>query len=182
MSDFPETVTKQLTRSLRCQVSRTATGALLALVAIVAAADRSSATTDPARIERVVSPDVTEPAPGTWSNSLKLGDTVYISGMTARDKNLKAVGGGEYEQARLIFQRIEALLRAAGGSMRDVVKLNLYVTRIAKRAEVWRARREFFDGAFPVATLVEVSALAEPGILVEIEAVAVLNRGGRPSQ
>ena len=132
-------------------------------------------------IQRISSPEVTEPAPGTWSNCLKVGDTVYVAGLTARDRNLQPAGGGEYEQARLIFERIAHLVTAAGGAMRDVVKLNIYVTRIANREQVWRARREFFDGAFPVATLVEVSALAQPEILVEIDAVAALGHGGRPA-
>lgn len=131
-------------------------------------------------IERITSTEVTEPAPGTWSNCLKVGDTVYVAGLTARDKNLKPAGGGEYEQAKLIFERIEHLVTAAGGTMQDVVKINIYLTRIQYREEVWRARREFFEGAFPVATLVEVSSLAQPEILVEIEAVAVLGHGGRP--
>lgn len=131
-------------------------------------------------IQRITSPEVTEPAPGTWSNCLKVGDTVYIAGLTARDRQLKVTGGGEYEQARLIFERISHLMVAAGGSMRDVVKISMFLTRIEHREEVWRARKEFFDGAFPVATLVEVSSLAQPEILVEIEAVAVLGHGGRP--
>jgi 2-iminobutanoate/2-iminopropanoate deaminase len=132
-------------------------------------------------IERITSTEVTEPAPGTWSNCLKVGDTVYVAGLTARDKNLKATGGDEYDQARLIFERIRHFVTAAGGSMSNVVKINIYLTRIEHRQAVWRARREFFEGAFPVATLVEVSSLAEPEILVEIEAVAVLGHGGRPS-
>ncbi|MFJ2992853.1 RidA family protein [Pandoraea sp. NPDC087047] len=131
-------------------------------------------------IQRITSAEVTEPAPGTWSNCLKTGDTVYVAGLTARDKQLKPTGGEEYEQARLIFDRIRHLVTAAGGTMRDVVKINIYMTRIEHREEVWRARREFFDGAFPVATLVEVSSLAQPEILVEIEAVAALGHGGRP--
>lgn len=133
-------------------------------------------------IQQIISPEVTEPAPGTWSNCLRVGDTVYIAGLTARDKQLAPAGGGEYAQARLIFERIQHLVTAAGGSMQDVVKINMYLTRIEHREEVWRARREFFQGAFPVATLVEVSSLAQPEILVEIEAVAVLNQGGRPAQ
>lgn len=132
-------------------------------------------------IQRITSPEVTEPAPGTWSNCLKVGDTVYVAGLTARDKNLRPTGGGEYEQAMLIFERIRHLVVAAGGTMADVVKINMYLTRIEHREEVWRARREFFEGAFPVATLVEVSSLAQPEILVEIEAVAVLGHGGRPA-
>lgn len=131
-------------------------------------------------IERITSPEVTEPVPGLWSNCLKVGDTVYVAGLTARDKRLQATGGGEYEQARLVFARIGHLVESAGGTLRDIVKLNIYVTRIAHREGVWRARRECFDGDFPVATLVEVSALAEPELLVEIDAVAVLGHGGRP--
>ena len=132
-------------------------------------------------IQRITSSEVTEPAAGTWSNCLKVGDTVYVAGLTARDRNLQPTGGDEYAQARLIFERIQHMVTAAGGSMHDVVKLNIYVTRIANREQVWRARREFFEGAFPVATLVEVSSLAHPEILVEIEAVAVLGHGGRPA-
>ena len=130
-------------------------------------------------IEQIVSPEVTEPAPGMWSNCLRVGDTVYVSGLTARDKNLAATGAGEYEQARLIFSRMAALVAAAGGSLADVVKLTIFVTNIANREQVWKARREHFEGAFPACSLVEVRALA-PGILVEIEAVAVLHQGGRP--
>ncbi|CAN7314564.1 RidA family protein [Variovorax paradoxus] len=133
------------------------------------------------KIQRITSPEVTEPAPGTWSNCLKVGDTVYVAGLTARDRNLKPAGGCEYDQAKLIFERIGHLVTAAGGTMQDVVKINIFLTRIEHREEVWRARREFFEGAFPVATLVEVSSLAQPEILVEIEAVAVLGHGGRPA-
>lgn len=131
-------------------------------------------------IEQIVSPDVAEPAAGMWSNCLKVGETVYVSGLTARDRNQQVTGGNEYEQARQIFGRMEALVTAAGGSLADVVKLTIYVTDIGKREQVWRARRERFSGAFPACTLVEVSKLA-PGIAVEIEAVAVLNQGGRPA-
>ena len=130
-------------------------------------------------IEQIQSPDVAEPAPQLWSNCFKVGDTVYVSGLTARDQNLNAAGGDEYAQAKVIFSRIASLMKAAGGSLRDVVKLNIYLTNIGNRELVWRARREAFDGAFPVSTLVEVSKLA-PGIAVEIEAVGVLNQGGRP--
>ena len=130
-------------------------------------------------IEQILSPEVTEPAPGMWSNCLKVGDTVYVSGLTARDKSLNAAGGDEYAQAKLIFSRMGSLVQAAGGSLRDVVKLTIFVTNIGNREQVWRARKEAFDGAFPACTLVEVSKLA-PGIAVEIEAVAVLKQGGRP--
>jgi enamine deaminase RidA (YjgF/YER057c/UK114 family) len=131
-------------------------------------------------IVQILSPEVAEPAPGMWSNCLKVGDTVYVSGLTARDKSQQPAGGSEYDQARLIFARMAALVEAAGGSLADVVKLNIYLTNIGNREGVWRARRESFSGVFPACTLVEVSALA-PGIDVEIEAVALLHQGGRPA-
>jgi len=68
-------------------------------------------------------------------------------------------------------------LRAAGCTMDDVIKVNIYVTDIKRREEVWKARAEVFTGDFPCSTLVEVAALAEPAILVEVEAVGFLGAG-----
>jgi enamine deaminase RidA (YjgF/YER057c/UK114 family) len=122
---------------------------------------------------RVRSRDVAEPADGLWSNCLRVGDTVYISGLTARAKDGTTIeGDGEYEQARGIFGKMRSLVEAAGGCMDDVVKMTIFVTRIANNVEVWKARKEVFTGDFPACSLVEVSALAKPEILVEIEAIA----------
>jgi enamine deaminase RidA (YjgF/YER057c/UK114 family) len=99
---------------------------------------------------------------------------VYIAGLTARDHGEKPLAADEYGQARVIFQKIENLVTAAGGSMDDVVKLTVFVTNIAKNTDVWRARKEFFSGDFPACSLVEVKGLARPDILVEIEGVACL--------
>jgi enamine deaminase RidA (YjgF/YER057c/UK114 family) len=125
------------------------------------------------RIQRITSPKVPEPPPERWSNALRVGDVLYTAGFTSRAADGKTIEGkGEYEQARICFLKIRHLVEAAGGTMADVVKLNIFVTDIDRNTEVWRARREFFAGDFPVSTLVEVSALATPEILVEIEAVA----------
>ena len=124
------------------------------------------------KMKPVSSPEVKEPPPRTWSNCKVCGDHVYISGMVAQD-----AGGGMYEQARQVFGKIKHLIEAAGGRMNDVVKVNVYVTDIAEREEVWRARAEFFTGAFPCSTLVEVSALARPGLKVEVEAEGFLGAG-----
>ena len=103
------------------------------------------------QIYRVISQDVGEPPAETWSNCLVVGNQVFIAGMTARSAEFDVIGGGaEYEQARAIFTKIENLMSAAGGSMADIVKVNIFVTDISKRKEVWRARREFFSGSFPV--------------------------------
>jgi enamine deaminase RidA (YjgF/YER057c/UK114 family) len=132
-------------------------------------------------IERVISPQLPEPPPGLWSNALRVGDMLFISGLTARDAQLKVVGDDEYAQAQVIFARMSHLLKSAGATERDVIKLNLYLTDIDRREGVWKARAEFFTGSFPTATLVEVSSL-QPDVLVEIEAVAYLNQGGRPDE
>jgi enamine deaminase RidA (YjgF/YER057c/UK114 family) len=130
-------------------------------------------------ITRIVSPEVPEPAPETWSNCLVVNGIAYVAGMIARGKDGKIIAGDEYEQAKMIFAKIRHLIEAAGGSMADVVKVVIFVTDIRQREKVWRARREVFSGDFPVSTLVQVAALAEPAVKVEIEAIAHLGAGGR---
>jgi len=131
------------------------------------------------RIRKVTSPEVPEPAPGTWSNCLVVNGVAYVAGMIARGKDGKIVDGDEYEQAKDIFAKIRNLVEAAGGTMADVVKVSIFVTDIRQREKVWRARREVFSGDFPASTLVQVAALAEPSVKVEIEAVAHLGTGAR---
>src|SRR5262245_492655 len=131
------------------------------------------------RIRRVSSPHVTEPAPGTWSNCLVVNGVAYVAGMIARGDDGKIAAGDEYDQAKAAFGKIRNLLEAAGGTMADVVKVTIFVTDITQREKVWRARREFFTGDFPASTLVQVAALAEPSVKVEIEAVAHIGAGAR---
>ncbi len=120
---------------------------------------------------RVRAPEVGEPTDGLWSNCLKVGDMVYVSGLTARAKDgSTVVGEDEYAQAQFIFTKMRHLMEAAGGCMDDIVKMTIFVTRIGKNVDIWKARREAFTGDFPACSLVEVSALAKPEILVEIEA------------
>jgi 2-iminobutanoate/2-iminopropanoate deaminase len=133
----------------------------------------------PSRIKRVSSPQVAEPAPGTWSNCLVVNGVAYVAGMIARGNDGKIVAGDEYEQAKAIFAKIKNLVEAAGGAMADVVKVTIFVTDITQREKVWQARREVFTGDFPASTLVQVAALAEPSVKVEIEAVAYIGAGAR---
>jgi enamine deaminase RidA (YjgF/YER057c/UK114 family) len=123
-------------------------------------------------------PDVAEAGPALWSNAIRAGDTLYISGQVARpfEGGTGMVGNNEYEQTRQIFSRIERIIKAAGGTMDSLVKMTIFVVDIRNNTEVWRARREFFTGDFPASTLVEVRSLAKPDVLVEIEAVAWLGR------
>ncbi len=123
-------------------------------------------------------PDVAEAAAGLWSNAIRTGDTVYISGQVARpfEGGTSVVGSDEYTQARQIFGRIERIVKAAGGTMDNLVKMTIYMVDITKNTEVWKARREFFTGDFPTSTLVEVRSLAKPDVLVEIETIAYLGK------
>ncbi len=132
------------------------------------------------RIQRISSPHVAEPPPERWSNALRVGNVLYVAGMTSRANDGNTIqGSGEYEQAKLVFTKIRHLVEAAGGAMSDVVKMIIYVVNIRNNTEVWRARREFFSGDFPVSTLVEVRALGTPDTLVEIEVIAHIGAGRR---
>lgn len=123
--------------------------------------------------QRFVSPHVAEYPPGHWSNTLRVGDAIYVSGMTARASDLKTIEGKTaYEQAKVIFTKLKHCIEAAGGTMSDMVKMTIFVTSMADNKEVWRARQEFFDGDYPCSTLVQVAGLALPEILLEIECVA----------
>ena len=75
------------------------------------------------KIERVTSPHVAEPPPGRWSNALRVGDMLFISGMVSRASDGRTIEGrDEYEQAKVIFGKIRSLVEAAGGAMADVRK------------------------------------------------------------
>jgi len=128
------------------------------------------------RKRQVTHPDVGEPPAGTWSNCLVIDRHVYIAGMTARGREFDAPveAGDAYGQAVAIFNKIKRLMEAAGGTMDDIVKVLIYLTDINDRDAVWKARREFFTGSFPVSTLIEVSKLVRPELCVEIEAVGIL--------
>lgn len=131
------------------------------------------------KVRRFVSPKVAEYPPGHWSNCLRVGDHIWLSGFTARDANLKTIGGkgSAYEQTKIIFTKVKNCLEEAGSSIGDVVNMTIYVTDIADNREVWRARQECFTGDFPCSTLVEVSGLADPDILVEITCQAMAGSG-----
>jgi len=128
--------------------------------------------------KRIFAGSVGEPPEGTWSNCLVVDDRVYIAGMTSRSDEFDRIDGDNaFEQARIIFDKIKALVEAAGGSMADVVRVNVFLANINDRDQVWEARRMFFEGDFPVSTLLQVGALVHPDMLVEIEAEAILGAG-----
>jgi 2-iminobutanoate/2-iminopropanoate deaminase len=134
-----------------------------------------------ATMRLVTSPAVPEPPPGLFSNCLVVGDTIHISGQHAGSSQGAVGGSSMLEQSREAFRRVLALIAAAGATADDVVKLTIYLCDITRRAELSAARREFFTEPFPCSTLIGVSSLAGPELLVEIDALAVIGAGGRRS-
>jgi enamine deaminase RidA (YjgF/YER057c/UK114 family) len=128
---------------------------------------------------RVRSPQVGELATQTWSNGWRVGNEVVLSGMTAHPATKDAAVRGEpldaYAQAMLVLGKLEALVQAAGGHRHNIVKTVVYVTDMADKDAIGRARRDFFQGHFPCSTLVGVSALVFPELRVEIDAWARLD-------
>lgn len=120
-------------------------------------------------------PDIA-PAGATFSRGVRVGNLLFISGCTAR--GTEAQGAGIMEQLRVTLDRIVRIVAEEGGAPSDIVKITTYVTSIPAWREDGEQQAalfsEFFQGEYPANTLVEITALAEAGLDVEIEAIAEL--------
>jgi enamine deaminase RidA (YjgF/YER057c/UK114 family) len=125
-----------------------------------------------AQLVRVSSGTPWEPV-AAYSRAVKAGAFVVVSGTTATDERGLVIGGGQmYVQARQALLNIRTALEKVGLSMQDVVRTRMFVTDISRFAEVARAHHEFFAEAPPASTVVQVTALVNPAMLIEIEADA----------
>ena len=111
----------------------------------------------------------------TFSPAVRAGNLLLISGTTASDRDGRIVAPGDIVgQTRYIFQKFEALLRAAGAGFEHIVQTTEYITTTENYGRTAEVRREFFRGRFPTATGVIVKGLLREGALIEISALAVL--------
>jgi len=127
--------------------------------------------------QQVKSAKLAEPS-GHYSQAIAVeakGRIVFVSGMTARRADGSVAGVGDIEeQTRQVFENIRAALEAAGATVEDICRLDVYLRNIGDRERFNKVRRQFFRAPPPASTLVEVSKLASPEYLVEISAIAVV--------
>jgi enamine deaminase RidA (YjgF/YER057c/UK114 family) len=110
-----------------------------------------------------------------YSRAVRVGDLIEVAGTTAVDENGEVVGANDaFKQTLYILSKIEKALQKAGASRKDVIRTRIYVTDISLWEQVGRAHGQYFRAIKPAATMVEVNALIDPALLVEIEATALV--------
>jgi 2-iminobutanoate/2-iminopropanoate deaminase len=103
------------------------------------------------------------------------GHLLYVSGQVARDTDGNVVGKGDMRtQARQVFQNLRQVLQAAGGDLKDLMKMTTYITNIEHFPAVAEVRNEVFQGELPASTLIVVKNLFNPDFLIEVEGIAAI--------
>ncbi len=122
----------------------------------------------------IIHSDAAPKAVGTYSQAVKAGNTVYLSGQIGLDPISGAMAEGFEAQAHRVFQNLRAVCQAAGGDMKDIVKLGVFVTDLANFARLNEIMAEYFTAPYPARAAVQAAALPK-GALVEADAVMVLD-------
>ncbi|MDP2662445.1 MAG: RidA family protein [Dehalococcoidia bacterium] len=125
--------------------------------------------------KEIINPPDVVPARG-WSHAIKTGNTVYVAGQVGWDIEGKLVGKGDFEaQSRMALENLKRVLAAAGAQMTDVVQMNFYIINLEDFAKIRNPYREYFGKYYPCQTLTVISSLADPDLLIEIQAIAVID-------
>jgi 2-iminobutanoate/2-iminopropanoate deaminase len=112
-----------------------------------------------------------------YTDAVRAGELLFISGVVPVDGEGRLVGGRDVvAQATAVFESLDRVLSAAGAAPGDVAKVTVFLTDVDDRARINPVRQAFFGDARPASTLVEISRLAVPGAMIEVEAVAVVRR------
>lgn len=125
--------------------------------------------------ENISSGSVWEDVVG-YSRAVKIGNLIEVSGTTAMNGDIVIGSGDVYAQTIFILQKIKNILEQAGAGMDDVIRTRMYITDISKWEDAAKAHAAFFRMIKPVSTMVEVSALIDKGLLIEIEATALIEK------
>ncbi len=110
-----------------------------------------------------------------YSRAVRVGNRVEVAGTTAMDEDVLIGEGDVYAQTKFIFEKITKALQEAGASVNDVVRTRMFIVDISRWEEAGKAHGEVFKNIKPVATMVEVSKLIDPRLLIEIEVSAELD-------
>jgi reactive intermediate/imine deaminase len=127
------------------------------------------------RLRHINPPALSTPTGYTHVVVPQRGRLVFIAGQVAADKTGAIVGKGDFKaQAKQVFENLKAAVEAAGGTMADVAKTNVYVTDVSQIAAFREVRQQYFTSTLPASTFVQVVALARPEFLLEIEAIVAV--------
>lgn len=127
--------------------------------------------------EQIRSPRLAQPS-GVFSHATAIaaaGRLVFISGMTARRADGSVAGVGDIEaQTRQVCENVKAAVEAAGGTMADICRVDVYVRNMEHFPLIHKVRREYFEEPLPASTMVEVTKMTSPDYLIEMSAIAVI--------
>jgi reactive intermediate/imine deaminase len=116
--------------------------------------------------------------PEPYSYAIRAGETLYLAGQVALDENGEVVGATVKDQARQVWSNIERVLAASGSSIADVVKVTYYMQDIRELPEEMEIREQVFSGRpLPAVTAIQAAALGLPGLMMEVDVVAVVGSG-----